>query len=110
MESRHFKHMKKLPDGSFWYTVVPSSRHAELQIHVIEIESTLEVDEDKVAIVSPEYIRIDSQQLGELGLLFTFLADDFDYDSVTELIDGYGFSDEDIDKFKVRLKEMSERM
>lgn len=61
----------------------------------------------KAGETEPMPLCIDRQQLGELGALFLFLAGEFDYDSVGELLDGFEYN---CDAFRKRLLKLAKTL
>lgn len=61
--------------------------------------------------VPSEHVRIDIQQLGELGGLFLAMAAErCDLDSIPELLEGYGATGEDFKLFEKALKRLLEHV
>jgi hypothetical protein len=53
---------------------------------------------------------IQHQQLGELGALFLALAGKIDYDSVCELLDGYSFTQEEVQRVSNNLRDLADTL
>lgn len=78
----------------------------------LRFTSNVELDKaDKdYLVMMNEDIRVDGQQLAELGLIL-FAAGKLDDDqSVGELLEGYGFTTEDFSKLVFRLKSITEKL
>ena len=100
------------------YSVVNPSSDEGLRSHVIDFAHTLTgvdlhiVDVD--ALDRPQRddtvsISFERQQLAELGGLLLFLGGDkVDLDSIPELLQGYGVSDDDLSVFASRCRMLAD--
>ncbi len=92
-------------DREIFFTISDARSLRDLRLNINELPVSVDMQ-----IGNGRVFNIDKQQLGELGGLFLALAGKFDFDSVGELLDGYGFSEAELESLQNNLKKLSDEL